>query len=59
MRIWCRWYATHFVTFRQVGFNASGTAPVVDLTLEQCLKRLETALRVQKRQYEQQLSSRT
>ena len=52
---WCRRYAPHFVTFQQAGPTSPGTAPAVDLTPEQRIKQLETALRDQKRQHVKQL----
>ena len=56
---WCRRYASQFVTFQAAGPTSPGAAPVVDPTPEQRIKRLETALREQKKQYEKQLKDST
>jgi transposase-like protein len=53
--VWCRKYATHFVTFQQAGRTSSGQPLTVEQTPEQHIKQLETQLRDQKRQYEKQL----
>ena len=46
---WCRRYASQFVTFQAAGPTSPGAAPVVEQTLEQRIKQLETQLREQKR----------
>ena len=56
---WCRRYASQFVTFQTVGPTSPGGTPAVDPTPEQRIKRLETALREQKKQYEKQLKDST
>ena len=53
--VWCRKYASHFVTFQAAGPTSPGGAPAVDPTPEQRIKALETQLREQKRVYEKQL----
>ena len=52
---WCRRYASHFVTFQAGGSTSPTGTHAVDPTPEQRIKRLETALREQKKQYEKQL----
>ena len=47
--VWCRKYASHFVTFQAAGPTSPGGAPAVDPTPEQRIKQLETQLRDQKR----------
>jgi transposase-like protein len=53
--VWCRKYATHFATFQQAGRTSPRSPLAVEQTPEQRIKQLETQLRDQKRQYEQQL----
>lgn len=53
--VWCRKYAPHFATFQQAGRTFPGAPLAVEQTPEQRIKQLETQLREQKRQYEQQL----
>ena len=59
MLSWCRRYASQFVTFQAARPTFPGGAPAVDPTPEQRIKRLETALREQKKQYEKQLKDST
>lgn len=57
--VWCRKYATHFTTFKEVGRTSPGPGPAVEQTPEQRIKELETQLRDQKKQYEKQLKDST
>lgn len=54
--VWCRKFATHFVTFQQAGHTSPGSVPVVEQTPEQRIKQLETQLRDQKRLHAKQLT---
>lgn len=53
--VWCRKYATHFVTFQQARSTSPGPVPAVEQTPEQRIKQLETQLRDQQQAYAKQL----
>ena len=59
VQTWCRRYARQFVIFQAGGSTSPAGTPAVDPTPEQRIKRLETALREQKKQYEKQLKDST
>lgn len=53
--VWCRKYATHFATFKEVGRTSPGQPLAVEQTPEQRIKQLETELRDQKKLAAKQL----